>query len=296
MAARHGHLARLSEGVREFGRAKVSVLTRGGEFEMGTDGLAGHMLCVALRPGARVECRQEGLQEDGVVSQGEMTLVSAGKPVRWRARAPLEPLTLNVVLDPDAVAEAAGREVVDLRPTTRFHDPALARLVGAIATEAFDSQGRGGLFGDALTVALAVRLAERHTVQGVREVSLRRGRTEVRQAVELMESDLRADHRLETLARAVCLSSYHLARVFRAEMGETPHGYLMRLRLERARRLLADGTRSAFEVALETGFYDGAHLARHYRRAFGRSPRDRPEDGRLRPHRPKDEPLRIDPQ
>ena len=49
----------------------------------------------------------------------------------------------------------------------------------------------------------------------------------------------------------------------------------MRCRLERAERLLNRGELTVEEIARRSGFADGSHLARQFRRQLGRSPRGR---------------------
>ena len=52
----------------------------------------------------------------------------------------------------------------------------------------------------------------------------------------------------------------------------TPHQYLVRSRLRRAARLLADGARSITDVALDVGFADLSNFVRTFHRAAGVSP------------------------
>jgi hypothetical protein len=55
-------------------------------------------------------------------------------------------------------------------------------------------------------------------------------------------------------------------------IGLAPHQYLLRCRLQNAQKLLStDAGRSIGDVAAEAGFADQAHLARHFRCAFGKS-------------------------
>lgn len=63
----------------------------------------------------------------------------------------------------------------------------------------------------------------------------------------------------------------HLIRSFRTAYGLPPHAYLTGRRVELARRLLLAGMRPA-EVATAAGFYDQAHLTRHFGRHVGTSP------------------------
>jgi AraC-like DNA-binding protein len=59
---------------------------------------------------------------------------------------------------------------------------------------------------------------------------------------------------LAQLARTAGMSRYHFLRLFRDAFGATPHQYLMRVRLERARKLLAADTASVTDVCMDVGF------------------------------------------
>ena len=76
---------------------------------------------------------------------------------------------------------------------------------------------------------------------------------------------------LEELASLANLSPYHLARVFRDEIGMPPHAYQTQARLGRTRVLLLRGWPPA-RVAQETGFADQSHLTRRFKRLVGVTP------------------------
>jgi AraC-like DNA-binding protein len=76
---------------------------------------------------------------------------------------------------------------------------------------------------------------------------------------------------LDELARETRLSKFHFARCFREAVGIPPHQYQHLLRLQAARRYLERGT-SVEESALLSGFADGPHLSRSFRRWLGVSP------------------------
>ena len=78
---------------------------------------------------------------------------------------------------------------------------------------------------------------------------------------------------LEKAAAQAGLSPFHFLRVFSAALGVTPHQYLVRSRLRRAARLLADEERSITDIALDVGFADLSNFVRSFRRAAGVSPR-----------------------
>ena len=81
------------------------------------------------------------------------------------------------------------------------------------------------------------------------------------------------DVSLERAAAQAGLSPFHFLRVFSAALGVTPHQYLVRSRLRRAARLLADDERAVTDIALDVGFADLSNFVRSFHRAAGVSPR-----------------------
>jgi AraC-like DNA-binding protein len=75
------------------------------------------------------------------------------------------------------------------------------------------------------------------------------------------------------MAREAGLSTFHFLRLFARVLGVTPHQYLVRSRLRRAARLLADGDRPVTDVAFDVGFGDLSNFVNAFRRAAGVSPR-----------------------
>ncbi len=78
---------------------------------------------------------------------------------------------------------------------------------------------------------------------------------------------------LARTAREVGLSAFHFLRLFAAVLGVTPHQYLVRSRLRRAARMLADDGGSITDVAFDVGFGDLSNFVRTFHRSAGVSPR-----------------------
>ena len=93
----------------------------------------------------------------------------------------------------------------------------------------------------------------------------------VRAARDYIHTHWCDDFSLEELARAVGLSPFHLARCFRSHVGVPPSAYRRVLRVEAARQLLRQGEPPS-SVAARCGFYDQAHLNRHFKRNIGVTP------------------------
>jgi AraC family transcriptional regulator len=74
---------------------------------------------------------------------------------------------------------------------------------------------------------------------------------------------------LATVARR---SAAYFCRAFKRTFGETPHAYIVRRRLHRARHLMLTTELALAEIALSCGFTDQAHLCRLFRQTHAQSP------------------------
>src|SRR6185312_9475475 len=74
------------------------------------------------------------------------------------------------------------------------------------------------------------------------------------------------------LARAALMSQAHFSRQFRATYGETPYGYLMTRRIERAQALLRRGDLSVTEVCLEAGCTSLGSFSARFTQLVGETP------------------------
>jgi AraC-like DNA-binding protein len=99
----------------------------------------------------------------------------------------------------------------------------------------------------------------------------RRDPSLARELRELLDANVVEGVSLEEAARLLYAHPAHLVRSFSGAYGIAPHQYLMSRRVGRARRLLLDGLAPG-EVASASGFYDQAHLTRHFRKLVGVTP------------------------
>jgi AraC-like DNA-binding protein len=77
---------------------------------------------------------------------------------------------------------------------------------------------------------------------------------------------------VEALARTALMSSAHFSRQFRAAYGETPYGYLMTRRIERAQALLRHGDKSVTEVCMEVGCTSLGSFSSRFTELVGETP------------------------
>ena len=77
---------------------------------------------------------------------------------------------------------------------------------------------------------------------------------------------------VEDLARAAGLSKAHFSREFRRAFGESPHGYLLTRRLERAAALLRTTDRSVADICVSVGLASVGSFTSSFTRTYGVSP------------------------
>jgi AraC-like DNA-binding protein len=93
-----------------------------------------------------------------------------------------------------------------------------------------------------------------------------------RRALDFLAARLNDDPTVAELARECGLSAGYFSRAFRLTTGVTPHQWLIRKRVERARRLLLGNGLGLAEIAQLCGFVDQSHFSRVFTKLEGESP------------------------
>jgi two-component system response regulator YesN len=96
----------------------------------------------------------------------------------------------------------------------------------------------------------------------------------VLRAVEFAEEHFCEAITLDLVARRAAVSKFHLCRLFRQETGSRFRDFLHRLRIARAKTLLASTRSTVTEVAYAVGFNDLAHFDKVFARVAGVTPSD----------------------
>jgi len=94
----------------------------------------------------------------------------------------------------------------------------------------------------------------------------------VRRLRDYIDSHLDQTIDVGTLATAAGLSTYHFARAFKQSEGTTPHDFVLKRRIAKARELLSRPDLSLSEIAAAAGFADQSHFTRRFHEIVGMSP------------------------
>lgn len=151
-------------------------------------------------------------------------------------------------------------------------DDCLAEL-DAIGQREPDERSHAGEIGHLL---LALDVVARHGRHEQRRPAERRAATPrvVSATLDLIEEDLARHWTLGDLSREVFVGSFHLAHEFKRWVGVAPIAYANQRRVERAAVLLSGTNDSIGIVGRAVGWPEPASFSRHFRQAFGVSPRE----------------------
>jgi AraC family transcriptional regulator len=169
---------------------------------------------------------------------------------------------------------------VELRASRKFADPRLSAMVAAVHAEMVAGFPSGRLFLDSVEQAMAVTLVNGHAVRH-RPVQMYRGglgSARLRRIKELVHAKMEDDLSLDEMAQSVGLSTAHFARMFRKSTGQTPHQFVLRERLERAKAMLRGPDARVLDVAVACGFKTQQHFAQAFREIWGVSPTEYRQD------------------
>lgn len=175
-----------------------------------------------------------------------------------------------------AFAEPFTRgRAIELVPCLGVPDPIGARILRLLCREAARLEPtRQLLVEEGLDLLCLQLLRTRSSLAATCLPPVRRGLLpwQVRRVTAHMSERLDQDISLDELAGLLALSRSHFCTAFREAAGCTPHAWLTRLRLERARRLLRDPKARITEIALAVGYHTPSAFAAAFRRQLGTTP------------------------
>ncbi len=126
---------------------------------------------------------------------------------------------------------------------------------------------------ESLGTALVMHFAERGVLPEAPPAPVSLPSPTLGSVLEYVARHLDTPLSLERLASVAGMDLYRFARAFKQSTGSSPHRYLLEARINRAKELLRDPSRSITEIALQTGFATPSHFSVTFRRIAGVTPR-----------------------
>jgi AraC family transcriptional regulator len=240
-------------------------------------------LMLLLRGRARITWMSGGIRQTSEAAPGMLWLTPAGARESLMETSEPLPEALHVFLPATRFnsrvlgSEGDNGDLDRLRHVAGFRDPLLEPVLRTLLVEMRAPTRYGALLADGLACTLAARLIHKyagHNCHGSPAPSRGGGLDprRLRRVCEFIDGNLERELRLDQLAQVACLSQYHFARAFKKATGRTVHQYLITMRLERAKELLADNESSIADIAFQCSFSSQANFTKAFVRLLGISP------------------------
>lgn len=236
-----------------------------------------HVVIVSLTDGCEGELITEsGIGVRGTRRRGNVCVLPAGLEHQAALDGNSEHVALYV--DPLLITRAASDAQLSgsFEVAERYSrsDKVISSVAMALLGELDSERLSGRLYGESLANVLAVHLLRYYSNTTSRPVTFTGGlsASKLRQVTDYIADNYSSDLKLAELAQVAGMSSFHFAREFKRTTGVTPHQYLIKHRVERAKAMLAKDNLPLIEVSLRSGFSHQSHFTRLFRRVTGTTP------------------------
>lgn len=243
--------------------------------ELAEHDIEGHHLLINLGQAVRCGWRTGGRTHEAIFPPIGICLQSHGERNAsfWHdemtvAAIAISPKFIKTILEdrtPAAIDTFAERHCLQDETAYRF-----AKLIAAeLATPSEP------LYAEALSLALTLHLLAAYSSKAGKPI-IPKGKLssiQLKMVIDLAQSQLGQGLSLDELASILNMSPFHFTRLFKNTTGVPPYQFILRLRLERAKRLIAMRQLSLMEIAQTVGFFDQSHFTNTFRRAFGMTPK-----------------------
>ncbi len=235
------------------------------------DAAATHLLILHLNGPVTVRRGRAELTCSQLVPPGGLFLHPAGHPLAVELGGQLD--TVHVYLADSALQDAREDDrPVELAEELGTTDPLVEQLMLTLDGVVRRWEPAARTYVDHLGGLLAAHLARGHSGRAAAAPTCGLSSRELDRVRDLMASGLAEPLPLAELAAVTGLSVSQFTRRFKAATGQTPHRFLVRMRVDAARRLLRAGTVSIADVATSCGFSNQEHLTRVMRGLLGTTP------------------------
>jgi len=210
------------------------------------------------------------------IPNGGLSYFAAGTDIKIRVTNP----ALQIILEVSEMrmqewmewtnnGETRPRAFLDWKP-----DPQADNLARQALRYLAWPQSSNRLGFEAVCMGLADRAFDRFRNEVVSDARTTARRTDIQRAIDCAEAHLHDPSLSVTqMARSAGISASHFTDQFRTAMGETPYGFIMRGRGERAALMLRDKELPVVQIAFRCGFSSQSHLGSVLKRLYGMTPK-----------------------
>jgi AraC family transcriptional regulator len=250
-----------------------------GEVEL--PALSDHWLNLPLGDPVHLTQKRDDRLHESIVQKGDSIFVPAGQPSYWRCRGgdTYRP-TLHIHLKPELIIQVAetseiNRERINLVNCFSKHDLHLQHVAMLLLAELKSGGMMGQLYIESLTQVLVIHLLRHYSTFTQTITSENRSLThaQLQQTINYINTHLDRDLSLVQIAGVINISPTYFASLFKRATGISPHQYVIKQRVERAKLLLTTTELTIADIALQVGFSSQSHLTQQFKRLTSMTPK-----------------------
>ncbi|HEY9670437.1 MAG TPA: AraC family transcriptional regulator [Waterburya sp.] len=245
--------------------------------EMAETHLRQHFILIALDD-FRATYLLDGRWKQVDYAKGEIAIIPATQSLP-KTQVDREVPLLELFLEPATLARAACESVnpdkVELAPQLHICDPLIQHMGLALMAELEAGGTDSRLYAESMATALSAHLLRRYCShpEKIKDYTGGLSNYKLRQAVSYIKEHLDQNLTLAEIADAVRMSPNYFASLFKQSTGLTPHQYVMKCRIEKAKQLLHHQELALVEICQEVGFTSQSHFTRVFRQHTKTTPK-----------------------
>jgi AraC family transcriptional regulator len=234
---------------------------------------ADHSVVLHLSSPALIEVKADGICEARSRVPGDVSIFRDASVRQVRSRESHEIVVVTLSKEVLDHSDFESSYVFELLPRGHLRDGKLRHLCRALKAEAESNYLAGPFYGEWLVLAIGAHLSGQTSScdlssgqrGGIAPRALRR-------VIDYIESNLDSPLRMAALAEIAGLSQYRFAHNFKSAIGLPPHQYVIRARIERAKRILRETDLSILDIACAVGCQSVSRFNSLFKRELGTTP------------------------
>ena len=211
-------------------------------------------------------------------NHGDIAIIPANISHRcnWNTSVEFMVLAIEPALLEQVGQDWVNPDRIELIPRFMTEQDALLQGIFTTLRNELETGGIGGkLLIDSLKTALVIHLLRNYCTTQPKSSgdSDALSQAQLNLVTDYIHEHLNRDLTLGDIAAIAQISPYHFLRLFKQSLGVTPHQYILRSRINKAKYLLQHSEMSIADIAISVGFCDQSHLTRYFKRTFGLTPK-----------------------
>lgn len=227
------------------------------------------------RSSATMTClTASGSAESLKVSDRHVLMIPAGRlhTVEWLPESELT----TIMIAPsflDGLAKTNGIHGYAMKECARSLDPFLWHMARGLERQMRIRRQLEKSYLESVAVVIGQHLLSTYLDAPLCRTSLNGlSKFKFKRAIDFIQAHHQNEIGFRDIANELDMSPYHFARMFRRSAGESPHQFIMRCRIESAKKLLIEGDMGIADIAFEVGYKSQSYFTTRFALLVGMTP------------------------